>query len=84
VGHSSRNSAFNWATGEPSIFAGDVNFKATRSGRTQAEASSAAGQQQKREVMKRTGVSPGYIPGLTRAERINSAPKAYARRSGVK
>ena len=81
----SSNSAFNWrADRSPTIFAKDPAFRPTKAGVSQSEVSSAAGTKRTHDHMAKTGVSLGYIPGLTRSERIALTPKAYARRSGVK
>jgi len=77
--------AFDWRRDKrPSIFATDPAFTATKSGRTQAQASSEAGRAIVERRTKQLGRSPGYIPGLSRAERLASAPGAYIRRSGVR
>ena len=62
-------SPFNWQ-GQPSIVADDPDFRATRSGLTQAQACSAAGSGVVKRHIERTGRSPGTIPGLLRAERL--------------
>lgn len=79
----SRMSAFYWR-GQSSIFATDPAFTPTVSGKSHSEASAAAA---RRTVQQRTaaeGVSPGYVPGISRAERAANKEKAWARASGVR
>lgn len=61
----SRSSPFHWQ-GTPSIFSADHHFTAKPSGKTLSQNASDL-------VAKRTaerGVSPGFVCGITRAERI--------------
>lgn len=58
----SRNSAFYWNTGEPSIFATDSAFaKGSRSGRSMNQLQTEA----MTRYTKRTGRSAGSIPGIS-------------------
>ena len=70
----SRNSAFYWNTGEPSIFLADGNA-ATRSRR--------ASEAVDRKTLA-TGKNPGSITGISKAERAKNRETAWARKSGVR
>lgn len=66
-------SPFNWNTGEPSIFLADGDA-ATRSRR----ASEAVDRK-----TAATGVNPGTLRGISKADRAANRERGWARKSGV-
>ena len=70
----SRMSAFYWNTGEPSIFLADGDA-ATRSRR--------ASEAVDRKTAK-TGVNPGTLRGISKADRAANRERGWARKSGVR
>lgn len=77
-------SPFNWRQdARPSIFCGDPAFAPTSRGKTRGQSSSAGASKAVKRRTAETGVSPGYVPGLTKAERLANRELAWARPSGV-
>ena len=64
-------SPWNWRENKtPAIFARDPYFRPTVTGLTRSETTSVVATRTIDRTVKRTGVNPGTLRGITRAERL--------------